>query len=252
MRTSRVVLVAVSAVAAAALTFNLTDPARAIGPRDRHFSSARHGIAVEAPAGWTLSQHTGFGDTIVLLLHPDGSRISLSVAATTAADSAALFEQNRKGLVAQKLMSSTPQPGPRGFLTVDIVTPDRPDRLRQLYLVRPTPLGKQAVILTLVGRATAFSDHASALDFVATRLTFEDPAPPPTAVIATSKGGVVPKLELSDLAAPAGAGAGGGPSGGVPPSPPASSSPPSPSTSPSGLRPAGAGGSTGQLRRHGR
>src|SRR5436309_1498840 len=74
MRTSRVVLVAASAVTALVVG----DPARAIGPRDRHFSRARHGIGVEAPAGWTLSQHTGFGDTVVLLLHPDGSRISLS------------------------------------------------------------------------------------------------------------------------------------------------------------------------------
>jgi hypothetical protein len=227
MRTSRLVLVAVSAVATAALTFTGTDRAGAIGPHDRHFSSARYGIAVEAPPGWTLSQHTGFGDTIVLLLHPDGSRISLSAAATMAADSAALFEQNRKGLVAQKLAPSPPQPGPRGFLMVDIATPDRPERLRQLYLVRPTPLGKQAVILTLVARAAAFNDHASALDFVATRLTFEDPAPPPTAAIATSKGGVVPKLELTDLAASNAGGSGGS-------------------------SPAGAAGSTGQLRRHGR
>ena len=247
MRTSRLVQVAVSAVAAAALTSGLTDPARAIGPRDRHFSSARLGIGVEAPAGWTLSQHTGFGDTIVLLLHPDGSRISLSVTSTPVADSAALLEQNKRGLVAQKLTSSTPQPGPRGFLMIDVATPDRPERLRQLYLVRPTPLGNQAVILTLVARAAAFNDHASALDFVATRLTLEDPAPPPTA-IATGKGGVVPKLALTDLTTGTGGGAGGSPSAGVPPS---SSSAPAPPPPPSPPGRAGAGGSTGQLRRHG-
>lgn len=248
MRTSRVVHLAVSAVAAATLTSGLTDPARAVGPRDRHFSSARLGIGVEAPAGWTLSQHTGFGDTIVLLLHPDGSRISLSAAATAAANSAALLEQNKRGLVAQKLTSSIPQPGPRGFLMIDVATPDRPERVRQLYLVRPTPLGNQAVILTLVARAAAFNEHASALDFVATRLTLEDPAPPAAAALATGKGGVVPKLALTDLAIGTGGGAGASPSAGVPPSSSSSPTPPSPA----GPGTAGAGGSAGQLRRHGR
>jgi hypothetical protein len=243
MRISRDVLVAVAAVAV--LAFSHTGRALAISPRDRHFSSASQGIAVEAPPGWILSQHTGFGDTIVLLLHPDGSRISVSAAATTARDSAALFEQNRKGLVAQKLTPSTPQPGPRGFLMVDIAGPDQTERLRQLYLVRPTPLGQQAVILTLVGRASAFDDHASALEFVATRLTLEDPAPPPTAATAISKGRVVPKLELTDLAGATGGGPGGSP---PPTGAPASSASPPASTS---GRPTGAAGSTGQLRRHG-
>ena len=116
-------------------------PTHAMGPHDRHLTSSRHGISIEAPAGWTLSQHTGYGDTVVVLLHPDGSRISLTAAPTKAADTRVLFEENRKGLVAQALLPSNPKPGPRGFITIDISPASRTDRLRQLYLVRPVPGG---------------------------------------------------------------------------------------------------------------
>ena len=225
------------------LLLGRADVARAIGPRDRHLTSLRHGIAVEAPAGWTLSQHTGYGDTVVLLLHPDGSRISLSAAATTAADAGALYEQNRKGLLAQKLSPGAPQPGSRGFLAVDITTPDRPDRLRQLYLVRSTASGKQAVILTLVSRASAFSVHTAALDFVANRLTFDEPTPPTAATKA--QGAIVPKLALGDVLT---AGTGGAGAGGTAGTPPLGSSSDAPSPSPH----VGAGGSSGQLRSHDR
>ena len=152
--------------------------AHAIGPHDRHLTSTRHGISIEAPAGWTLSQHTGFGDTVVVLLHPDGSRISVTAAPTQLADGRALFEQNRKGLVAQHLIPSDPQPGPRGFVVVDLTSPTGSSRLRQLYLVRPTASGAQAIVLTLMGKGNAFAEQRSALDFVVTRLEFDDPERP--------------------------------------------------------------------------
>jgi hypothetical protein len=224
MRTSRaLVRGGTAAFLAAVVTLAGAEPARALGPRDRHLTSTRQGISVEAPAGWTLSQHTGYGDTVVILLHPDGSRISLTAAPTTATDTAALLEQNRKGLVAQKLNPSGPQPGPRGFLAIDIASPGRPDRLRQLYLVRPTPTGRQAVILTLVGRAAAFDDQLAALEFVVNRMAFDDPTPPPDAA-AKNPTPLVPRLALSGLGDPSGA-AGGA----------------------SGAPRAGAGGSRGQL-----
>jgi hypothetical protein len=149
--------------------------AEALGPRDRHLTSARHGVSLEAPAGWTLSQHSGYGDTVAVLLHPDGGRISVTASPTTATDPRALFEQNRKGLVAQNLLPAPPQPGPHGFLSVDITAPGRPDRLRQLYFVRPTPQGRQAVILTLVCRDNLFAELTSALAFVVDRLELDDP-----------------------------------------------------------------------------
>jgi hypothetical protein len=156
--------------------------ARAISPKDRRLESVRAGITVEAPAGWTLSQHTGYADTIVLLLHPDGCRISVTASATTADTPSTLFEQNRPGLMAEGMLPSPLGPGVRGSFMVELGraqerATDRPDKVRQLYLVRSVPAGRQAVILTLVCRATAFPARLVALDFVATRLVFDDPAP---------------------------------------------------------------------------
>jgi len=211
MQTPRRLLYGFSLALAISLAFAGLDEASAVGPHDRHLTSLRHGLAVEAPAGWTLSQHTGYGDTVVLLLHPDGSRISVSAAPTSVPDPATLFDQNRKGLVAQKLTPSTPQRGPRGFLSVDIAAPDRPERLRQLYFVRPTSVGKQAIILTLIARASAFSVHMAALDFVANRLTFDEPVPP--AGWSKLPGPSVPKLALPDGVSGGGGAAGGGSGG---------------------------------------
>jgi len=212
MQTSRRFALGSSVLLATALSLIGLDDARAVGPHDRHLTSLRHGLAIEAPAGWTLSQHTGYGDTVVLLLHPDGSRISISAAPTNAPNAATLFDQNRRGLVAQKLTPSAPQPGPRGFLAVDIAAPDRPERLRQLYFVRPTTAGKQALILTLIARASALSVHTSALDFVANRMTFDEPAPP--AGSSKLQDPAVPKLTLPDGVSAGASGAGGAAAGG--------------------------------------
>lgn len=204
MRVARVLSVssfAAAAVFLALLAAGGSRPAQAIGPHDRHFFSARQGLSVEAPAGWTLSQHTGYGETVVLLLHPDGSRISVTAAPTTARDAASLFEQSRPGLVAQGLAPTGIAAGRRGFLAVDIGgVPNHAERIRQLYLVREIPTGRQAIILTLVCRAIALPAHASALDFVVDRIGFEDPILPPS----TARGLGNPTT------APAGGGSGGG------------------------------------------
>lgn len=156
----------------------VTTPARAVGPQDRRLTNVRTGISVEAPAGWTLSQHTGYGDTVVLLLHPDGSRISVTAANTTARDAAVLFAQNRPGLVAQGLTPSPVGRGPRGSLAIDLTRSGQGDKVRQLYLVRDIPGGRQAVVLTAICRVDSFAAHSSALDFVVTRLGLDDPAAP--------------------------------------------------------------------------
>jgi hypothetical protein len=152
--------------------------AHALAPQDRRISHARTGISIEAPAGWALSQHTGYGETVVLMLHPDGSRISVSAVTTPARDAAALFALNRPGLVAQGLLPSAPRAGPRGSIAIDLHREGGADLLRQLYLVRDVPGGRQAVVLTLVSRVEAFESHGPALDFVATRLALEDPIAP--------------------------------------------------------------------------
>jgi hypothetical protein len=182
--------IGLAAIAFAGMTTMLPsiNSAQAIGPHDRHLTSTRHGISIEAPAGWTLSQHTGYGDTVVVLIHPDGSRISVSAAPTQVADARALFEQNRKGLAAQHMIASDPQPGPRGFVVVDLTSSSSSNRLRQLYLVRPTASGNQAIVLTLMGKGNAFTEQRSALEFVVTRLEFDDPERPAAAKDAGAPG----------------------------------------------------------------
>jgi hypothetical protein len=152
----------------------------AVGPRDRRLTSLAAGIVVEAPAGWTLSQHTGYRDTLVLLLHPDGSRISVTAAMTPARTAAELFRQNLPGLNAAGMRVLASVPGARGALIVDLgpaAASTRDERLRQSYLVRAVPGGWQAIVLTLVCRDGVFAARTPALDFVQTRMGFDDPAP---------------------------------------------------------------------------
>jgi hypothetical protein len=148
----------------------------ALGPNDRRLTSSRTGVSVEAPGGWTLSQHTGYADTMVLFIHPDGSRISVTAAPTEVATPDALLLQNRPGLIAQGLVPAPAVPGIRGSLAVDLGATGRSEKLRQLYLVRDVPLGHQAIILTLVAPLRSFADRTAALDFVASRLSLDDPS----------------------------------------------------------------------------
>jgi hypothetical protein len=152
----------------------------AVGPRDRRLTNLAAGIAVEAPAGWTLSQHTGYRDTVVLLLHPDGSRISVTAAMTPARTAAELFRQNLPGLSASGMRVLASVLGARGALIVDLgptAASDRNERLRQSYLVREVPGGWQAIVLTLVCRDGVFAARAPALDFVQTRMSLDEPTP---------------------------------------------------------------------------
>ena len=77
-RHMRALLVAAAiAIAVAASAF--ADTARSGSAKERRYFSARHGIGVEAPPGWTLSQHTGYPTVLVALVHPGGSRISIGM-----------------------------------------------------------------------------------------------------------------------------------------------------------------------------
>jgi hypothetical protein len=148
----------------------------AASPRERRFFSTRHGVGIEAPPGWTLSQHTGYPSILVVLLHPNGSRISISAATTTAKDARGLVEQNQKGLQAQKLTVTRQASGPRGGVLIDARATDRDEVVRQLYLVRVLGDDRQAVVITLVTRPSQLADASSGFDWALGHLALETPA----------------------------------------------------------------------------
>ncbi len=147
------------------------------GARDRRFFSSRAGVGLEAPPGWTLSLQTGYPKILCVLLHPGGSRISLAVDdAVTAADAAALVAETRPALAAQGLEVSAVTAGSRGGVQVDARAARRSQQLRQIYLVRAVPWGKQAIVLTLTAPAADAAAAAGSLDWVAAHLDLQPPA----------------------------------------------------------------------------
>lgn len=152
-------------------------------PRARRFFSARHGVGIETPVGWSLSKHTGFPDVLAVLLHPSGGRLSLSAAPTTAATAQALAEQSRRGLEAQKLAIGRVGAGARGGVELQANNAARGETLRQLYLVRTVTGGaRQAIVLTLVARDDDFAGLAPTFEWAAAHLALEAPLSVPEAV----------------------------------------------------------------------
>jgi len=169
-----VAAIAVAAIAAATTT-------RASSSRDRRFFSARHGVGVEAPPGWALSQHTGYPTVLVALVHPGGSRISLAVDKTTVKDATALVEQSKPGLAAQGLTIDRVVPGPHNGVQLDARAARRNQALRQLYVVRNLdagPDGKQAVVITLATPGAELPAASGPFDWVLAHLIFEAPVRP--------------------------------------------------------------------------
>jgi hypothetical protein len=146
--------------------------------RERRFFSARQGVGVEAPLGWALSLHTGYPEILCVLLHPDGSRISLSAAPTKVANAQALAEQSRRGLEAQHLSIARVGQGPRGGVLLEAQgTGGRDAALRQLYVVRPAGAGKlQGVVVTLTTRAATLASAQAGFDWAVAHLVLETPA----------------------------------------------------------------------------
>jgi len=176
--------------------------AGAVGAKDRRFFSARAGIGVDAPAGWTISTHTGYPSIIVLLLHPDGSRISVAVAETPAASARELVELNRKGLEAQKLAVTSVGAGARGGVEVASRAGAREESLVQLYMLRPLPTGvRQAIVISLFVRTEAVALHRPAFDGVVAKLMLETPETP-------ASGAASPATAAADGRPPANGGAG--------------------------------------------
>src|SRR6478752_6404835 len=119
---------AIVAIAVAASAFAVA--AGSSSSRERRYFSARHGVGIEAPPGWSLSQHTGYPSVLVALVHPGGSRISLAVDKTAVKDATALVEQSKPGLAAQGLTVERVYPGPHSGVQVDARADRRNQALR--------------------------------------------------------------------------------------------------------------------------
>src|SRR4029078_10746094 len=100
------------------------------------YFSALPCFVVEAPPGWTFTQHTGYPTVVVALVHPGGSRISIAVDQTTLKDATALVDQSKPGLTAQGLTVDKVSPGPHNGGRGDARAARRNQALRQLYIVR--------------------------------------------------------------------------------------------------------------------
>lgn len=171
IRLARITSRALAVALAAALNV-ASLPAHAAGPTDRRFVSARNGITVEAPAGWTLSTHTGFPNILVLLLHPDGSRISIAVSDTPAKDARELAEPNRRALEKQTGGAVTARAGARNGVELDGQAASRGEAIVQLYLVRAlAPEGpRQAIVVSLIAPQPSLALRRVDLDFVIGKL----------------------------------------------------------------------------------
>jgi|HubBroStandDraft_6_1064221.scaffolds.fasta_scaffold88038_3 hypothetical protein len=177
---------ALAGCAAAAALLASALPVRAdtapVGARQpARFLNVRAGVGLETPPGWNLSLHTGYPNVLCVLVHPQGSRISVAVDRATALDSAALVAENRPGLAAQGLTIDRVSPGPLGGVLVDARAPRHNQSLRQLYLVRPVAGGpdpRQAIVLTLTTSADQLAAVSGALDWVIAHLDLRAPILP--------------------------------------------------------------------------
>ena len=154
---------------------------RGSSSKERRYFSARHGVGIEAPPGWTLSQHTGYPSVLVALVHPGGSRISLAVDKTAASDAAELVNQSKPGLAAQGLTVERVYPGPHAGMQIDARAERRNQALRQLYIVRDIDRGrdnKQAIVLTLAAPFDQLAGATGPYEWVLGHLDLETPTRP--------------------------------------------------------------------------
>jgi hypothetical protein len=160
--------------------------------KERRYFSARHGVGIEAPPGWSLSLHTGYPTVLVALVHPGGSRISLAVDKTAVKDAPALVEQSKSGLAAQGLTVERTYPGPHAGVQVDARAERRNQALRQLYIVRSIDAardGKQAIVLTLAAPFDQLAGATGPYEWVLGHLALEAPVRPPEAKADTKPDG---------------------------------------------------------------
>jgi hypothetical protein len=169
--------------------------------KDRQFSSSKYGVTVDAPPGWDLSVHTGYPDILAVLLHPNGSRISLSAAETKLSDARDAAEKNRPGLQAQGLTVLSVAAAPRGGALLDAQSGTTKERVRQIYLVRTADDNThQIVVLTLTTRSDQLAAMSPTLEQLAARLAAE--APPPSGAPAVSPPGATRAEKIPAAPAP--------------------------------------------------
>lgn len=70
--------------------------------RERRLHKASLGIAAEAPAGWGFTTQTGYPAIVFLLLHPDGSKLSVSLVKTGAENADSFATENKTALRASR------------------------------------------------------------------------------------------------------------------------------------------------------
>jgi hypothetical protein len=161
---------------AALITATVLAQTRTTSNKERRFFSARDGIGLEAPNGWTMSTHTGYPTVLVTFGHPGGGRISLAVAQTKLSTASALAGESRPGLVAQGFTLDPSVPGPHGSVRVDARTRQN-QFVRQLYMVREIAGARtrQAIVISLSAPAEQMTSLATAFDWAVAHLTLEAP-----------------------------------------------------------------------------
>ncbi|HEX3696265.1 MAG TPA: hypothetical protein VH374_12860 [Polyangia bacterium] len=164
--------------------------------KERQFSSSKYGLSVDAPPGWELSVHTGYPNILAVLLHPNGSRISLSAAETKLRDARDAAEQNRPGLQAQGLTVLGVTPALRGGAILDAQSNSGKERVRQIYLVRTAEdQTRQIVVVTLTAPRDLLATMSLTLEQIASRVAAESPPPsatPPVPPPGAARGEKIP------------------------------------------------------------
>jgi len=156
----------------------LPSVASAIDLDESLFVNRQHGIRLEVPEGWTLSQQTGYPSVLALLLHPK-SRACINLTLGTSGsgnDLRGFVLKNRKGLDAIGLRVSASRPSTvrgRAVWQLDISDRRGTTALRQLYLVH----GSCALILTLSASSAQIKDHLFDLAQVVELLQLTKPEP---------------------------------------------------------------------------
>jgi len=172
--------------------------AEAVVLRERRLHKAAFGLSVEAPAGWGFSTQTGYPAVAFLLLHPDGSRLSVSVTKTHASSSAAFVEENVPALRLAHFAVVRASDTTNGARLLELKPEKGSSLVKQIYAVRrneeskgasrdggssgaggtTTALSNDGLVVTLTTQEGLASAHDGDLFNLAASVTFDD-APQP-------------------------------------------------------------------------
>lgn len=171
--------------------------------RERRLHKGSPGLSAEAPDGWGFSTQTGYPAIVFLLVHPDGSKLSVSLSKTHASTGAMFADQNRAALRASRFQFLAEADGPRNGRVFDLRPAGTDQLVRQLYFVRPTSVDPaialrpdggavapssqpkpregapaapfyEGVVVTLVTRDALLAAHARDLVSLVESLTFDE------------------------------------------------------------------------------